>query len=134
MNPLLECGNPITIPSWLYFTWRWVQLFGMAGVALYLVPCLSSLSERNSTSPTKMICHSFVVDLRSTLIVRSKNAHRNCSKRGRFLCRVPFIGNFQTWGSGRDKTDFHISPTNQPTNQPTNRQSWKLGRDPAPIN
>jgi len=37
MNPLLECGNPFTIPSWLYFTWRWVQLFGMAGVALYLV-------------------------------------------------------------------------------------------------
>lgn len=39
MNPLLECGNPFTIPSWLYFTWRWVQLFGMAGVALYLVSC-----------------------------------------------------------------------------------------------
>lgn len=37
MNPLLERGSPFTIPAWLYFTWRWVQLFGMAGVAFYLV-------------------------------------------------------------------------------------------------
>eukprot|EP00435_Cladocopium_sp_Y103_P043367 s898_g12.t1 len=37
MNPLLERGSPFTIPAWLYFTWRWLQLFGMAGVAFYLV-------------------------------------------------------------------------------------------------
>ena len=73
MNPLLECGNPFTIPSWLYFTWRWVQLFGMAGVALYLVSCLFSLSEPNFTNHQQMICHSFVSDFQSASASEADN-------------------------------------------------------------
>eukprot|EP00931_Biecheleriopsis_adriatica_P058526 TRINITY_DN3486_c0_g1_i2.p1 TRINITY_DN3486_c0_g1~~TRINITY_DN3486_c0_g1_i2.p1 ORF type:complete len:1258 (-),score=327.51 TRINITY_DN3486_c0_g1_i2:53-3805(-) len=36
VNPLLELGSPSTIPAPIYYSWRWIELIGMAGLAYYV--------------------------------------------------------------------------------------------------